>query len=114
MENVLDNIALAIILMAVVTYIPRSFPVLLLAGKKMPEPLVRWLSYVPVAVMAALLGPAILVRQETLELSLAGNPVLWVSLPVFAIAVYTRNLFITVLSGMAGVALLRLLLQILH
>ena len=111
MDNVLENIALAIVLMAIVTYIPRAFPILLLSGKKMPKPLVRWLSYVPVSVMAALLIPALLVREEKLDISITGNPVFWVSIPVFLIAILTRNLFITVLSGMAGVAILRLLLS---
>ena len=100
----------ALVLMSLATYLPRLLPVLLLSRRSLPRPLVRWLSCIPVAVLSALLGPALLAPGGELDLSLAGNPELWVSLPVFLIAFFTRNLFITVLSGMAAVALWRLFL----
>ena len=47
----MPEIALLIFLMAVVTFIPRVLPVLLLSRRSLPELLERWLSYVPVAVL---------------------------------------------------------------
>ena len=50
------DLLLCILGMALVTLIPRVMPVTLLAGRELPPLLTRWLSFVPVAVMAALLG----------------------------------------------------------
>ncbi|MBM4236757.1 MAG: AzlD domain-containing protein, partial [Firmicutes bacterium] len=38
-------------------------------------------------------------------------PAFWVAIPVFVVAHLTRNLFATVLTGMALIALLRLFLH---
>lgn len=100
---------LAIFLMAAVTYLPRVLPVLLLSNKKLPRPFSRWLSYIPVAVLAALLAPALIAPEGQPDFSLTDNPGLWVALPVFVIARMTRSLFATVLSGMAAVAIWRLI-----
>jgi branched-subunit amino acid transport protein len=54
----MSEIALLIILMALVTYLPRVLPMLLLSRRTLPRAAVLWLSYVPVAVLAALLAPA--------------------------------------------------------
>ena len=104
----MSEIALLIILMALVTYLPRVLPMLLLSRRTLPRAAALWLSYVPVAVLAALLAPALFAPSGELNLALSENPAFWTSIPVFVIAVLTRNLFITVLSGMALIALLRL------
>ncbi len=103
----MPEIAILIFLMSLVTFIPRVLPILVLSRRKLPEPVERWLSYVPVAVLAALLAPALFVPAGELNLAFTVNPVFWVSIPVFAIAALTRNLFITVLSGMTLIALVR-------
>lgn len=105
-----ERYILAVLLMSLVTYLPRLLPVLLLSKRSLPRPVIRWLSYIPVAVLSALLGPSLLAPGGQLDLSPAGNPELWISLPVFFLAVLTRNLFVTVLSGMAAIALWRLFL----
>ncbi len=94
--------------MAAVTYLPRVLPVLVLSRRNLPAPVERWLSYVPVAVLAALLTPALFAPAGKLDLALTANPAFWVSIPVFAIAVITRNLFATVLGGMLLIAIYRL------
>jgi len=102
----MPELALLIFLMSAVTYLPRLLPVLLLSRRSLPEAIERWLSYVPVAVLAALLAPTIFAPSGMLKFSLSENPALWVSIPVFAIAFLTRNLMITVLSGVILSALL--------
>ncbi len=104
---VMSEIAILILLMSLVTFIPRVLPILALSRRSLPEPVERWLSYVPVAVLAALLAPALFVPAGDLNLAFNDNPAFWVSIPVFLIAYLTRNLFITVLSGMFLIALLR-------
>jgi len=100
--------ALLIFLMAAVTYLPRVLPVLVLSHRNLPETMKRWLSYVPVAVLAALLTPALFAPAGELDLAFNANPAFWVSIPVFAIAIFTRNLFATVLGGMLLIAIYRL------
>ena len=103
----MEYFAIAILLMSAVTYLPRVLPVLLLSRRSLPEPLVRWLSYIPVAVLAALLGPTLLAPQGELLLAPFQNPGLWISIPVFAVALLSRNFFATVFSGMLLIALWR-------
>ncbi len=108
----MPEIALLVLLTSVVTYIPRLLPVLFLSRRKLPKSVVFFLSYVPVAVLAALLAPTLFAPSGAVELALSSNPVFWVSIPVFVIALRTRNLFATVLSGMAILALLRYFLNL--
>ena len=102
--------AILIALMTLVTYLPRVLPVLLLSRRTLPAPVERWLSFVPVAVLSALLAPALFAPSGALDLSFDSNPVFWVSIPAFLIAIKTKNLFITVIAGMVMIALYRLLL----
>lgn len=103
----MPEINLLIFSMAVVTFLPRVLPILLLSRRSLPKLIERWLSYVPVAVLAALLAPALFAPSGTLNFTIVENHVLWVSIPVFAIAFLTRNLISTVLSGMILIALFR-------
>ncbi|MBW6464698.1 MAG: AzlD domain-containing protein [Firmicutes bacterium] len=107
----MPEIALLIFFTSLVTFIPRVLPILFLSRRSLPRPVVLWLSYVPVAVLAALLAPALFTPNGAVNLSFVENPVFWISIPVFIIAFYTRNLFATVLSGMVLIALLRLFIS---
>ncbi|HEY3315216.1 MAG TPA: AzlD domain-containing protein, partial [Bacillota bacterium] len=42
--------------MALVTYLPRMLPLVVLSRFKLPPAVLRWLSFVPVAVLSALLA----------------------------------------------------------
>jgi branched-subunit amino acid transport protein len=95
--------------MAVVTYLPRLFPLLALSGKTLPDVLVSWLRYVPAAVLAAMLMPALLIINGELTISI-DNLYFWAALPTFAVAIRTKNLYVPVLLGMAVVILGRLVL----
>jgi branched-subunit amino acid transport protein len=94
--------------MLVVTYVPRVLPVWVLTSKPLPPLVVAWLRYVPVAVLAALLLPALIVTENRLDLSL-GNLFLWAAIPTFIIAWKTRSLFGPVVVGMLIVAVVRFL-----
>ncbi|MDT8420751.1 MAG: AzlD domain-containing protein [Desulfuromonadales bacterium] len=86
--------------MGLVTYLPRSLPLLYLAHKKMPLWLIDWLSLIPVAILSALLAPALL--TDTASRSFAfGKPELLVAIPTLIFALKTRSLGGTVLIGMA-------------
>ena len=101
------QILLLIVAMTVTTYLPRLLPLLLLSRRKLPLVVERWLSYVPVAVLAALLGPVLFLPRGEFTLELALNPHFWAALPALAAAILTRNMFITVIVGIAGTASIR-------
>ncbi|ABB36960.1 branched-chain amino acid transport [Oleidesulfovibrio alaskensis G20] len=91
--------------MAAVTYIPRLVPVWLLSSRSLPPVVGRWLSFVPTAVLSALLMPALVLREEHFDIT--GNIYFWAALPSFAVAMLTRSFFGTVAAGMATVAAAR-------
>jgi branched-subunit amino acid transport protein len=90
--------------MALVTYFTR-FSMIAMLGREIPPILRRWLRYVPPAVLAALVAPAVFAPQGRLEI---GLPVLAVSIGALA-AWKTRNVFLTILTGLAAYWLVRLL-----
>ena len=108
-----DRVLLTIVGMGVVTYLPRLIPLLVLSGQSgaktiLPPWFTRWLGYVPVAVLAAMLLPSLLVVEGRANLAW-DNLTLWAALPTAWIAWKTRSLVGAVLTGVAVVALGRLL-----
>lgn len=101
-------ILLLILGTTVVTVIPRVLPLALLSRFNLPKWFVKWLGYVPIAVLAALLAQSVLVSNGSIDLSL-NNLALIAVIPTLLVAVRTRSLIWTVLTGVASMALLRLL-----
>ena len=99
-------ILLTILGMALVTYIPRLLPVWLLSSKSLPPLVITWLRYVPVAVLAAMLFPSLIVQSNQVNLSLS-NLFLWAALPTLLVAWKRRSLFGSVVVGMIVVAVVR-------
>ncbi len=95
--------------MGLVTYIPRYLPLALFTRIQVPEIVNRWLSYVPVAILAALLAPGVLMDGPNLFVSY-NNPFFVAAIPTFLVAVLTKSMGITVLAGMILVIGLRSLL----
>lgn len=94
--------------MLLVTYLPRVLPAWFLQGRTLHPFLTAWLKYVPVAVLAALLLPSLLVADGKFNLAW-NNLYLWAAIPAALVALKTRSMFATVLVGMGVVALVRLL-----
>ena len=93
--------------MMLVTYLPRMLPIVVLSRVRLPEWFGRWLSFVPVAVLSALLVPSILVKDGAVWVAPENKPLL-AALPTFLIALKTRNLFASVLAGLAVIITLNL------
>jgi branched-subunit amino acid transport protein len=91
---------LIILGMGAVTYIPRWAPLHLLSRRTLPGWFVEWLDFVPAAILSALILPAILTVGEPRHLN-PFTPQFLLSLPTLLIAVKTRSLAGTVLTGMA-------------
>lgn len=92
-----------------VTAVPRVLPLILLSRITLPEWVNRWLGYVTVAIIAALLTQSVIVPDGHIALS-AKNLALLAVIPTLLVAIKTRNLIVTVLGGIATMALLRLVM----
>ncbi len=92
--------------MGVVTYLPRLLPMLLLSNRKLSPWIARWLSFVPATVLAALLAPGLLCRENALFLEF-DNFFLLAAIPTFYVAWRFKSFFGTVATGMGLVALAR-------
>ncbi len=98
-----QSIFLTIAGMALVTYVPRLLPALLLAQRSLHPALTRWLSFIPCAVLAAMLLPALVIHDGHPALE-ADNIFLWAAVPTFLAAWYTKGLFGPVAVGLLCVA----------
>jgi branched-subunit amino acid transport protein len=94
---------LTILGMALVTYVPRALPALALSSRTLHPAVRRFLSFVPVAVLSALLLPSLVVTDARLDFSM-GNVFLWGSLLLLPFCIKTRSFFGTVAVGMFLVA----------
>lgn len=108
MDNSIWALILAVGLSCLFTLLLKTGPVTMLKGGDFPPLLRRWLAYVPVAVMAALVGPDIFFYDGNFDLSLS-NLFLLVSIPTLLVAWLSKNYFVTIAFGIALVILARYL-----
>ena len=73
-----------------VTVIPRVGPVMYLHAESLPDLLRHWLSFVPVAVMAALLGPDVFIYQGEF-MPTHHNLFLMTALPALLVAWWSKS-----------------------
>lgn len=98
-----QTLFLTILGMAAVTYVPRVLPLLALARRTLPDAVTRWLGFIPAAVLAAMLLPALTVTDQGFDFS-EKNVFLWAALPCFLTSWKTKSAAATVAVGMACVA----------
>lgn len=99
-------LSVAIFLSVLFTLLLKTVPITLLHGDNLPTLLRRWLDYVPVAVMAALVGPDIFIYNGSFNLSFS-NLFLLVSIPAFIVAIISKNYFVTIAVGIGLVIIAR-------
>ncbi|MFC8689517.1 AzlD domain-containing protein [Brevibacillus porteri] len=104
------DVFLIILGAAFVTFIPRVVPLMVLSRFELPEWGMRWLNYVPISVIAALIGQEIFMHDGKIS-SFTNNIELLAAIPTFLIAIKTRSLLGTVLGGITSVIVLRFLFQ---
>jgi branched-subunit amino acid transport protein len=92
---------LLIIGMGLVTYIPRYLPLFLLAKRELPRWLIEWLDMIPVAILSALVFSELFLSGNPRHLELTSAKSL-AAIPAFFVAIKTRSLGWTVISGMAA------------
>ena len=90
--------------MAIVTFLPRLLPTLFLSGRTLRPAIASWLRLVPPAVLAAMLMPSLLVKEDAIDIGFE-NLFFWAALVAFPVAWKWKSLSATVLLGMGLVAL---------
>jgi|Deesub1362B_J571_1020462.scaffolds.fasta_scaffold00071_106 branched-subunit amino acid transport protein len=99
---------ITILCMALVTYLPRALPLMILKGSMKNEILVKWLSFIPSAILSSLLISSILIKDS--EVFLAGNIQIIAIIPTILVALRTKSLILTVLAGVFSYFILSRLL----
>jgi len=98
---------LMILGMALVTYLPRLWPLAGLREEALPGWARRGLYYVPVAVLSAITAVELLPSAGWLHYNLDAR--LPAGLVAIGLAWFTRNVILTISGGMAALLLLRLI-----
>ncbi|TVQ40537.1 MAG: AzlD domain-containing protein [Spirochaetaceae bacterium] len=102
------EVLLMIVAMGAVTYLSRLGGFLLVRAFGVPRVVARWLTYVPVGILTALVVPTLLVREGRLHIGL-DNHYLLAGIVAAVIAYRTRNVLLTVGVGLAAVFALQFL-----
>ena len=100
------NLWLIIIAAGVLTYGIRLSFILALERMKMPPTIHRALRFVPIAVLTAIIVPALLLQNNTLAISSHNTRLLAGALAV-VVAWITRNALLTIVVGMGALWLLQ-------
>lgn len=95
--------------MAATNFLLRSTPLTLISKIRLPEPVHRWLGYVPVSVMASLVATETVRPGGTWILTFK-NPYLLAAAPTALVFVKTRSFLGATLVGMASFLAFRALL----
>ncbi|MEK4029738.1 MULTISPECIES: AzlD domain-containing protein [Bacillaceae] len=102
------NITVILILAgcAIVTWIPRVAPFLIVRNVQLPDAIMKWLSFIPVCILTALVAGSVIEHREGTLPSLNWQ-VLVATIPTLLIALWTKSLLVTVIVGIAIMAALR-------
>lgn len=100
---------LTVLGMGLVTYLTRLVPILALGRLRLPHGIYRAMRYIPVAVLAAIVLPELLVRDGVPALTLT-NSRLWAGLAAAVVAWRYHRILLTVAVGMAILWILEALL----
>jgi branched-subunit amino acid transport protein len=94
--------------MGLVTYVPRWLPLVVLSGRNLPAWLKEWLDLIPSAILGSLVLPALITSDNPRALDLF-RPESLAAIPAFLVALKTRSLAGTTVTGMVSYWLLGLL-----
>jgi len=86
--------------MALSNYALRLLPIAVLSRLELPRPVLRWLSFIPVSVLAALVVVEVL-RPNGAWLPLVANPYLYAAVPTAYVFHKTRSFLGATLAGIA-------------
>ncbi|WP_035051599.1 AzlD domain-containing protein [Carnobacterium pleistocenium] len=97
---------LLILGMAVVTYLPRVLPLLVLSNRSIPTKVSKWMSFIPVSIFSALIFSNIFFWESQFNVNPLVNIKLVPSILVFFVAYKTKNLLWSMAIGIAAITLM--------
>lgn len=101
------HMLIIIVLCGVVTWLTRIIPFILITKIKLSERVIKWLSFIPITLFTALIIDGLIEQQEGVMGYTINVPFLITMLPTIVIAMLSRSLTITILSGIIIMAVLR-------
>lgn len=105
-----NDILIFIIGAGIATYLTR-FPLLVLSRKKeIPEGLLKYMEYIAPSILTALIVPAIFIQNGKLNWSFS-NIYIIAAIITSLVAYFSKNMLVSVITGICSVGLLSLLIQ---
>lgn len=92
----------------IVTLLPRIIPFIFVRSVRMPEVVLKWLSYIPVCILTALVTESMLLDTDSM-LRFDWHVVIAL-IPSIITAIWTKSLSLTVIIGVVCMALLRFIM----
>ncbi|WP_436855481.1 AzlD domain-containing protein [Staphylococcus caeli] len=96
-----------IILCGIVTWLTRIIPFVMISKVQLSERVIKWLSFIPITLFTALIIDGIIIQEEGMMGYRINIPFLITMLPTIVIAVISRSLTVTIISGIIIMAVLR-------
>lgn len=100
-----NNLALVVIGMAAVTYLPRMLPLVLLKDMRLPARVNAFLRFIPSAALSALIFPEVFHSTGSVSSAAAGTTL------AVTLALFRCNIVVVVLGGIAGVVVWEMLMR---
>lgn len=100
----MTKLFIIVILMALVTYLPRAVPLVYLTNKRLPDFLRNFLRFVPFAALGALIFPSILYSTNYINSAMVG------AAAAITCAFFRLNVTIVVFAGIAGAFIYELMI----
>jgi len=94
---------------ALVTWLPRIIPFMFVRSVKLPDVVLKWLSFIPVCILSALVMENLLDTESKSYVTLDW-PVFVTFVPTLIIALITKSLSITVVAGVIIMAAVRFIM----
>ncbi|MFD2617214.1 AzlD domain-containing protein [Terrilactibacillus laevilacticus] len=92
-----------------VTSIPRILPFMIIRKLNLPEPVLKWLGYVPICILTALIVESTL-KVPSHGITSINLTVILAIIPTCMIAIWRKSLLLTVIVGIITMAIIRFLL----
>ena len=92
----------------IVTWIPRIVPFMLVKKIELPRVVMRWLSYIPICILTALIIEHVwIIEGKGFSAISIDAPFIYALIPTIIVAIWSRSLSITVLVGVIAMAFVR-------
>lgn len=103
------HMLIIIVICGLVTWLTRIIPFIVISKIQLSEQVVKWLSFIPITLFTALIIDGVIEQQSGSFGYSLNIPFLVTIIPTVLVALVTRSLTITILTGIFVMAMIRLL-----